>query len=84
MAQRTDVVYELLDGHKVVYVGKTNDPKRREIEHRTDGKEFTSMRIITPKLTPESANRREEQRIQTYMSNHSGNTPQYNENTTGK
>ena len=45
MAKRDTYKYELTRGNKVVYVGITNDPARREQEHRQD-KNFTKMRLI--------------------------------------
>lgn len=83
MSERTNVVYELKVGNSIVYIGQTNDPARREMEHQRD-KDFTSMKVVTPKLTQESANRRETELIQNYMRNHHGNPPKYNNNTTGK
>ena len=80
---RTDVVYELRDGNRLVYVGKTNNPARRKKEHQVD-KDFTSMVVITPKLTAAGANKKEEERIKIYMRNHHGDTPKYNQNATGK
>lgn len=45
MAKRDTYKYELTQGNKVVYVGITNNPERREAEHRQD-KDFTTMRIV--------------------------------------
>ena len=85
MAQKRDTYkYELKQGNKVVYVGITDDPGRREQEHRNDGKQFTSMNIVGYASTRQGASAWEEQRIQTYMGNHHGQTPQYNKNETGK
>ena len=85
MAQKRDTYkYELKQGNKVVYVGITDDPGRREQEHRNDGKQFTSMNIVGNASTRQGASACEEQRIQTYMGNHHGQTPQYNKNETGK
>jgi len=85
MAQKRDTYkYELKQGNKVVYVGITDDPGRREQEHRNDGKQFTSMTIVGNASTRQGASAWEEQRIQTYMDNHHGQTPQYNKNETGK
>jgi predicted GIY-YIG superfamily endonuclease len=40
--QRDTYKYELKDGKKVVYVGITNDPERREAQHRQE-KNFGTM-----------------------------------------
>jgi predicted GIY-YIG superfamily endonuclease len=37
--------YELKKGNRVVYVGTTNDPERREQEHRKSGKQFGHMSV---------------------------------------
>lgn len=55
MKKKDTYKYELHDGHKTVYVGTTKDPKRREAEHRADGKEFTNMTIIGRSSTAEGA-----------------------------
>lgn len=55
MKKKDTYKYELHDGHKTVYVGITKDPKRREAEHRADGKEFTNMTIIGRSSTAEGA-----------------------------
>lgn len=80
---RTEVVYELRDGNRLVYVGKTKDPIRRKKEHQAN-KEFTKLVVISPKLTAAGANKKEEERIKIYMRNHHGDTPKYNQNATGK
>lgn len=76
--------YELHDGHKTVYVGITNNPSRREAEHRADGKDFTRMNIIGRPSTIEGASKWEEERINTYKRHHGGERPKYNENDSGK
>ena len=84
MAERDTYKYELLDGNTVVYVGITNDPARREREHRAEGMKFTSMRIVGRVSTNESAGMWEANRISTYKDNHNGNRPKYNGNDSGK
>ena len=83
MSKRDTYKYELTQGNKVVYVGITNDPARREMEHRQD-KNFDKMRIVGSASTLDSASQWETNRIQTYMKNHNGETPLYNQNTSGK
>lgn len=84
MAKKDTYKYELHDGHRTVYVGTTNDPERREAEHRADGKEFTKMAIIGGPSTSEGAGKWEEERIDTYKRNHGGDRPKYNQNDSGK
>ncbi len=81
--KRNTYKYELTQGNKVVYVGITNDPARREMEHRQD-KDFDRMRIIGRPSTLDGASQWETDRIQTYMRNHGGETPLYNQNEHGK
>lgn len=83
MAERNTYRYLLQNGSEIVYVGITNDPVRREAEHSVD-KNFTSMKIVGPKVTRTTAEQWEENRIATYKSNHEGRRPKYNGNDTGK
>jgi len=83
MANRDTYKYELTRGNRVVYVGITNDPTRREAEHHQD-KDFTTMRIVGRPSTLDGASQWETDRIQTYMRNHNGATPIYNKNGHGK
>ena len=83
MAKRDTYKYELTKGNKVVYVGITNNPERREAEHRKD-KDFTNMRIVGGPSTFSGACQWEADRIKTYMQNHGGDTPLYNQNEHGK
>lgn len=75
--------YVLKDGNKVVYVGITDNPERREAEHRQD-KNFDKMELVGRKSTRDGAEQWEADRIETYMKNHGGDTPKYNKNTSGK
>jgi predicted GIY-YIG superfamily endonuclease len=81
--QRDTYKYELKNGNKVEYVGITNDPQRREAEHRQN-KNFDKMEIIGRVSTRESAEQWETNRIGIYKRNHSGELPKYNQTTTGK
>ena len=83
MAKRDTYKYELTRGNKVVYVGITNDPNRREQEHHQD-KVFDKMRLVGHASTESGASQWETARIQTYMKNHNGKTPEYNKNDHGK
>jgi predicted GIY-YIG superfamily endonuclease len=83
MAKRDTYKYELTRGNKVVYVGTTNDPERREQEHRQN-KNFDKMRLVGNVSTQSGALQWETERIQTYMRNHNGKTPEYNKNEHGK
>lgn len=76
--KRTYKRYELRDGRKIVYVGITDDPKRRESEHRQDGKKFAKMNVTGPAVTQNSAEKWEEERLETYRKHHKGKNPKYN------
>ena len=83
MGKRDTYKYELTKGNRVVYVGITNNPERREMEHHQD-KDFDRMKIIGKASTLDGASQWETNRIQTYMKSHNGNTPLYNQNEHGK
>ena len=82
MAKRNTYKYELKRSNKIVYVGTTNNPERREAEHRQD-KDFNKINIVGNKTTLEGARQWEANRIETYMKNHGGETPKYNKTETG-
>jgi len=71
-------LYELRDGHNIVYYGISCDPNRREPEHF--GKRFSHMNIISVGLTRSSALNRERDEIQRYQYQHGGIPPKYNRN----
>jgi len=78
MKRRKYYRYVLLDNRRIVYIGITDDPKRREQEHRREGKKFTKMKIIGPAVTRETAEKWEEERLRTYRRHHKGRNPKYN------
>ena len=83
MPKKQDTVtYELKQGNKVVYVGTTNDPERREQEHSEDGKKFGHMNITSRRMTEEGAKKKETERIETYRKNQ-GENPKYNKDSDG-
>ena len=71
--------YELRDQGKIVYVGETNNPERREEEHKNQGKRFGSINVIGPAVTRDSAEKWEEKRLEQYRRSHGGKNPRYNE-----
>jgi len=80
---RTHQPYALRDGRKVVYYGTTDDPPRREQQHRDEGKRFTGMSPVGRKLTEASAEEREAKLLESYRAGHGGRNPRYNETDTG-
>lgn len=79
MSARNNYRYELRDGHKLVYVGITDDPERREQEHREERQRFGSMNVVGPSVTRQSAEQWEEERLEQYRGTHGGKNPRYNE-----
>lgn len=77
------VTYNLMDGKEVVYKGTTNDPERREQEHRAEGKKFSGMRITSRRMTQEGAKQKEDEALEQYRSAHGGRSPKYNGNKSG-
>ena len=82
MSERDTVTYELKDGNKVVYVGTTNDPERREQEHKRSGKNFGHMNVTSRKMTETGAMKKEGERLSTYRKNQ-GKNPKYNKTDEG-
>ncbi len=69
--------YELRDQNRVVYIGITNDPDRRE-EDRAEGKRFSRMWLIGNRTTQMAAERWEKERLASYRRSHGGKNPRYN------
>ena len=76
--ERDTYVYELKRGNEVCYVGKTNNPDRREQEHQKDGKKFGHMKIISRAMTEDGAEKKEKERLEAYRKSHRGKNPEYN------
>ena len=81
--ERKTTKYVLTKGNKKVYIGITDNPERREAEHRQD-KDFDKMKIVGRPSTRNGAEQWETEAIHTYMKNHEGKTPKYNQNSSGK
>ena len=78
MAQKRDTyLYNLKQGNKVVYIGITNDPERREKEHELEGKQFTKMIVARTPMTKGGAEEKENKKLDTYLKNQ-GKLPKYN------
>ena len=76
-AKRNTYPYVLKDRRKIVYIGITKDPKRREQEHKDEGKRFSRMVVGYPS-SKETALKEEEKRIKRYKRGHGGKKPRYN------
>ena len=77
-AKRDTYIYELKDGHEIVYYGITLNPDRRAIEHANSDKKWTHMRIIRGPMSHERAEELEYGYIQRYQRQHGGRPPKYN------
>lgn len=80
---RDTVTYDLKQGRKVVYRGTTNDPDRREREHRARGKDFTRLVVTSRHMTDKGAKDKEADNLAKYRKGHGGNNPRYNKHTDG-
>lgn len=75
-------VYKLVRNGQIVYIGITNDLKRREQEHRED-KQFDKMQVIKGPCTPEEAEKLESVQLRLFSFSHS-HLPEYNQTCNGK
>lgn len=75
--------YDLRKGRKVVYKGTTNDPARRESEHRREGKDFDKLVPTSRPMTRDGAKEREAKDLEAYRRGHGGRNPPYNEDNDG-
>ncbi len=80
---RDTVTYDLKQGNKIVYRGTTNDPDRREAQHRGEGKRFSRMIVTSRPMTEQGARDKERENLKTYREGHGGKNPLYNENNDG-
>jgi predicted GIY-YIG superfamily endonuclease len=78
MKARNTHRYILRDGREIVQFGITSGPLDRLEEHLRDGKRFTTMAVVRPAVTRESALDWERDRIESYQQSHRGKRPRYN------
>lgn len=71
--------YKMKDGNQTVYFGITDNFTRRKQEHKTDGKKFSKIETIGPKVTRDSALKWEKESIEKYKRKHKGKKPKYND-----
>lgn len=81
--KRNTQTYALYKGNEKVYIGSTDDIDRREQEHGDAGKKFTRIEPTSPRLTPDSAKKREAEQLETYRRAHKGKNPRYNKTDDG-
>lgn len=77
------MTYDLKKGRRVVYRGTTNDPERREGEHRSDGLDFDRLVPTSRRMTPQGAKDRESENLERYRRTHGGRNPRYNKDEDG-
>ncbi|RLF27222.1 MAG: hypothetical protein DRN05_05955 [Thermoplasmata archaeon] len=72
--------YILRDKGKIVYFGITSRefPESRIQQHADDGKRFTTVNIIKPRVTEAGARKWERDKIESYKRSHRGRPPRYN------
>ena len=80
---RDTITYDLMKRNRVVYRGTTDDPERREAEHRKAGKDFDKLVATSRRMTRDSAKRREAENLETYRRGHGGQNPLYNADDDG-
>ena len=79
MAKKRDTItYDLKKGRTVVYKGTTNDPERREAEHRESGKKFDRLVPTSRSMTEDGALKKEQKQLEQYQRSHGGENPKYN------
>ena len=78
MASRSSHRYILRDGRTIVQFGITNGAIDRAMEHLRSGKRFTTMTVIGPAVTRDTALDWERDRIEGYQRTHDGKRPRYN------
>lgn len=83
MSKRDTFRYCLKEGNKIVYIGITNNFERRFVEHEKV-KEFRTMQKVGPKVSRDTAEKWESERLNTYSKNHQGRLPEYNKTKNGK
>ncbi len=78
MSQRDTYRYVLREGRQIVQFGISIDPDARANEHSNDRKRFTTMTVVGPAVTRETALDWERGRIEGYERTHGGRKPRYN------
>ena len=81
--KRDTVTYDLKVGSNMVYRGTTNNPERREQEHRDEGKRFGHLNVTSRRMTEDGAKKKEDGNLAMYRKNHGGRNPKYNKDSDG-
>jgi predicted GIY-YIG superfamily endonuclease len=75
--------YKLVKRGKAVYIGTTNNPRRRNAEHSRSGKDYDHMKVTSPRLSKSEAGRRETRNLRSYKKA-TKRKPKYNKTADGK
>ena len=77
------VTYKLVKNGKAKYIGTTNNPARRNVEHSASGKKFDYLQVTSPRVSKSEADRRETRNLRSYKKA-TGKRPKYNKTSNGK
>lgn len=76
-------VYRLLEKTgKIVYIGMSNNPDKRSLDHKRDGKNFHSVQIVSSHLSRQAAKKAEGELVTQYIKR-TGRRPKYNQTNLG-
>jgi predicted GIY-YIG superfamily endonuclease len=81
--KKKKVTYKLVKDGKATYIGTTNNPKRRNVEHSASGKKYDYLKVTSPRVSKTEAERRESRNIKSYKKA-TGKNPKYNKTSDGK
>ncbi len=59
--------YKLKNKRKTVYVGVSKSPKKRAVQHKNDGKKFTSAKVTSKNLPRKKAEAKETRDLEKHM-----------------
>ena len=82
MAEKSQT-YALWNKGKKVYIGESADPAKRAEQHADDGKRFDRVEITSRPMKPETAKKRQAEKLLAFRRGHRGNNPKYNETDDG-
>jgi predicted GIY-YIG superfamily endonuclease len=81
--KKKKVTYKLVKDGKATYIGTTNNPKRRNVEHSKSGKKYDYLKVTSSRVSKTEAERRETRNIKSYKKA-TGKNPKYNKTSDGK
>lgn len=81
--KRTTHVYELVNKREKVYIGTSKDPLKRAEQHKSKGKSFTKVNVLTAKMKKANAEKKETSLIRKHKRTN-GSLPKYNVSSTGQ